>query len=635
MANGVSEEVLESVNALIRQLNNGEYFNLYPATKSYNVIIDDKTNETLDHRLNQLEEKNSTYDNGMKKLETIDSHAQVNPDMFRTIRFNKNGINPTEKNDTLLVELGDNLTCEVEDKTVRINAILFDILATAQRNGLMSKEDFQKLQNIEENANNYKHPDSGVTAGTYTKVEVDGKGHVVSGTNYIIPISEGGTGAATLDEAKKNLGIPELEILEELDATSKWPLASKTLAKLLDAKADLEHGNHVPDSANAGSGKFLTEGNYWKSLPDGQLGQKGIVQLSNNYEEESEELSATPKAVSLALAAAKSYTEDQIYHLMNDSAGITPTLKEIEDWINNHQDVYEALLVTLANKVDKEDGKGLSTLDFNNSWTAKIDEAYELAQESTEHEKNLINEIQRNGVTLTPTTDTRSVNIIVPTKVSDLENDNNYISAHPSVSEGENTTSETSPSNGGTFTVIDSLVRDSFDHVTGYNIKTVTLPEFPDSSKTDSPLKIKVNGTDAKSFDGSVEQILDLIAGSNMKIELTADGGIKFTPNYSDVTTSESGLMTSKLLEKLNGISEKANNYQLPTAGTNQLGGVKTSSSETDTTYYNPTPIVNGIPYYKKSCIDILDSDPVNPPDGYMWISSSSGVLNIAYEEEE
>ena len=120
-----------------------------------------------------------------------------------------------------------------------------------------------------------------------------------------------------------------------------------------------------------------------------------------------------------------------------------------------------------------------------------------------------------------------------------------------------------------------------------------------------------------------------------MKIEITNDGGIKFTPNYNTVSATENGLMTTELFEKLKGISEKANNYQLPTAGNNKLGGVKTSSNVSDTTYYEATPIVNGIPYYKKPTIDILDSDPVNPPDGYMWIDRSSGVLSIAYEEEE
>ena len=40
-----------------------------------------------------------------------------------------------------------------------------------------------KLNGIEENANKYVHPTSGVSAGTYRSVTVDEKGHITAGTN--------------------------------------------------------------------------------------------------------------------------------------------------------------------------------------------------------------------------------------------------------------------------------------------------------------------------------------------------------------------------------------------------------------------------------------------------------------------
>lgn len=48
------------------------------------------------------------------------------------------------------------------------------------------------------------------------------------------------------------------------------------------------------------------------------------------------------------------------------------TIKEIADWIINHQDLYETLIGSLANKVDKEDGKGLSTNDFDDDAVATL-----------------------------------------------------------------------------------------------------------------------------------------------------------------------------------------------------------------------------------------------------------------------
>ena len=50
------------------------------------------------------------------------------------------------------------------------------------------------------------------------------------------------------------------------------------------------------------------------------------------------------------------------------------------------------------------------------------------------------------------------------------------LTAHPTVSKSNDTTSTASPSAGGTVTVIDSVTRDSYGHVTKVNTKTITLP---------------------------------------------------------------------------------------------------------------------------------------------------------------
>ena len=67
---------------------------------------------------------------------------------------------------------------------------------------------------------------------------------------------------------------------------------------------------------------------------------------------------------------------------------------------------------------------------------------------------------------------------------------------------------------------------------------------------------------------------------------------------YSDASQSAHGLMTAADKKKLDGIEEGANKYTLPTAG-NTLGGVKTTSTVTDTTGYTAAPIIGGVPYYK------------------------------------
>lgn len=55
------------------------------------------------------------------------------------------------------------------------------------------------------NVEEYTHPDSGVTAGTYRQVTVDKQGHVTKGENPTLAISAGGTGATTAVDAVKAL----------------------------------------------------------------------------------------------------------------------------------------------------------------------------------------------------------------------------------------------------------------------------------------------------------------------------------------------------------------------------------------------------------------------------------------------
>lgn len=84
-------------------------------------------------------------------------------------------------------------------------------------------------------------------------------------------------------------------------------------------------------------------------------------------------------------------------------------------------------------KVDKVTGKGLSTNDLTVALKENYDAAYSHSQ--TEHapvnaEKNIIVGIQRNGTDIAVDSNTRKVNVAVPTKVSDLTNDTGFITVN-------------------------------------------------------------------------------------------------------------------------------------------------------------------------------------------------------------
>lgn len=75
----------------------------------------------------------------------------------------------------------------------------------------------------------------------------------------------------------------------------------------------------------------------------------------------------------------------------------------------------------LSNKVDKENGKGLSSNDYT------ADEKTKLSGIAAGAQANVLEGIQKNGATVTITN--KIANISVPTKTSDLTNDSEFITA--------------------------------------------------------------------------------------------------------------------------------------------------------------------------------------------------------------
>ena len=106
-----------------------------------------------------------------------------------------------------------------------------------------------------------------------------------------------------------------------------------------------------------------------------------------------------------------SYTTDT-----TNTVPLTPTDKEqIESAIQTNENNIEILD---ENKVDKVEGYGLSKNDFTDTLKSKLDEIDESA------DVNLIESISINGTNI-PIID-KNVDVIVPTKTSDLSNDSDF-----------------------------------------------------------------------------------------------------------------------------------------------------------------------------------------------------------------
>lgn len=80
---------------------------------------------------------------------------------------------------------------------------------------------------------------------------------------------------------------------------------------------------------------------------------------------------------------------------------------------------HSKVKTALNNKVDKVSGKGLSTNDFTNTLKNKLDGIETGAQ------VNVIEGVNVNGTAVTPTN--KIVNLTVPTKLTDLTNDGNFV----------------------------------------------------------------------------------------------------------------------------------------------------------------------------------------------------------------
>jgi len=107
------------------------------------------------------------------------------------------------------------------------------------------------------------------------------------------------------------------------------------------------------------------------------------------------------------------------------------------------------------------------------------------------------------------------------------------------------TTSNTSPAYGGTFTVIDSLTTNARGHVTAANVKTVTVPASDNTNTTYDLSIIQTGGTDdnpairlAAGGSGSGNDDLTLTGGDAITITRTSATGL--TVAHSDTSTQGS-----------------------------------------------------------------------------------------------
>lgn len=135
--------------------------------------------------------------------------------------------------------------------------------ATTTANGLMSAADKAKLDSVQASANAYVHPASGVVAGSYRSVTVDGNGHVTGGSNPTTLNDYGITDAAPsshVGAAGAAHGAATASVAGFMSAADKAKLDG-IAASANNYSHPTGDGNlHVPATGTANNAKFLRAG---------------------------------------------------------------------------------------------------------------------------------------------------------------------------------------------------------------------------------------------------------------------------------------------------------------------------------------------------------------------------------------
>lgn len=174
--------------------------------------------------------------------------------------------------------------------------------------------------------------------------------------------------------------------------------------------------------------------------------------------------------------------------------------------------------------------------------------------------------------------------------------DSTFLTEHPTISTNTDTTSTVSPSHGGTFTVVDSVNRDSNGHVIKINTKTITLPSDNNTHYTSKNI---VNNSTSST--------------NNTNSALT-NGNVY-------LNSVENGAVTS---------SHKISGSGATTVTTDSSGNIVISSTDNNTVYTHPSytartgvPTANQTPAFGGT---FTVSQPVSDSTGHITAINSRTV---------
>lgn len=394
------------------------------------TVNDDSHN----HIIGNIDNLQATLDS---KVDSVDGKGLSTNDLTATLKSNYDAAYthsqqahaPSDAEKNIIIGIQKNGT----DLTVNSSTRKINITLPTKISDLTNDSNFATTTDLDAKVD--KVTGKGLSTNDYTTTEKDKLAAIEDGANKTV-----------VDTA--------------LNSTSTNPVQNKVInTKINSMKSDID--SKVPSTRTV-NGKALTD--------DITLSASDVGALPS-----------TTQIPSIDGLATETYVDNKVAGIVNSAPATLDTLNELAAALGDDPNFATTVATQIGTKVDKVDGKGLSTNDYTTTEKNKLSGI----AEGAEVNQNAFSNIVVGSTTVAADSKTDTLTLVAGDNVTltpDATNDKITITSkdtvytHPSYTArtGVPTANQT-PAFGGTFNV-SQPVSDATGHITAINSRTVTIP---------------------------------------------------------------------------------------------------------------------------------------------------------------
>ena len=418
------------------------------------TVNDDSHN----HIIGNIDNLQATLDS---KVDSVDGKGLSTNDLTATLKSNYDAAYthsqqahaPSDAEKNIIIGIQKNGT----DLTVNSSTRKINITLPTKISDLTNDSNFATTTDLDAKVD--KVTGKGLSTNDYTTTEKDKLAAIEDGANKTV-----------VDTA--------------LNSTSTNPVQNKVInTKINSMKSDID--SKVPSTRTV-NGKALTD--------DITLSASDVGALPS-----------TTQIPSIDGLATETYVDNKVAGIVDSAPATLDTLNELAAALGDDPNFATTVATQIGTKVDKVDGKGLSTNDYTTTEKTKLSGI----AEGAEVNQNAFSNIVVGSTTVAADSKTDTLTLVAGTNVTltpDATNDKITIASkdtiytHPSYTArtGVPTANQT-PAFGGTFNV-SQPVSDATGHITAINSRTVTIP----STEATTSSAGLMSASDKSKLDGMV-----------------------------------------------------------------------------------------------------------------------------------